>query len=294
MKHAIFIFLSLAFSCLPIISLATPAKAEQKEVSNILELCEAFNEKGLWLDDSGNCDNFSTSQTSLNTSRYLVFNEAMILKNLEIKYSGNLTPIKIQENGSLVINGGYYSSSNCFIWIQYYLGTKQYVSNTSPTIYSGTFEANLSRETSKYAPSPVCVVDDGKMTKEDVKEAIINFLPTSYHFQDTVSGTDLTEIPDEYIKKGKMNIDKNSDNYNDIWYLDMLIVSVMPDEEGSTGLEGATEKQETGKEEEIENPNTLDTGLLRYVVIFTISAVVLFTTINREEKLFNTYKKHKQ
>lgn len=295
MKRTIFIGLSLIFSCFCALFLTAPSRAESKEVTTILELCSSFDSNGVWLNEKGTCDDYTDSQTALETNRYLEFKESLTLKDVDIEYNGQGAPILVRGNSSVTINGGTYSSPNCFIWIQYDPSTKQYADGTSTVIDAGTFEATLSTASSKYAPSPVCVVDNWQMTLKDAKDAILNYLPKGYHFYDIETGISFETIPDEYILKGSVNADKNPDIFDSVWYLKSRIIAVAPNkEEQSSGSNNSSDGEKEEPEEEIENPNTLDSGILGYVVLFTISAVVLFTTFYRGSNQANTYKKHKQ
>lgn len=296
MKQIVSIIFSFVLSFFCAFVASAPANATQKEITSILELCETMKESGSWLTDDGSCEGFTYTQTDYILNREIFLDDEFTLGDLNITFKGRTTPINIKSNGNLTINGGHYTSPHCFIWIQYNPETGTYDKITDMNVNAGTFEADLSKENSLYAPSPVCVMDRENMTIKEAKEAIKNYLPEGYHFYDPETGKSFQNLEDADILKGEANIDKDPAELTSTWYLKARIVTVVPDEDEpiTDPEEPKEEPKETEPEEEFENPETLDRGIQGYVVIFTMSIVVIFTTLYREKRQNNPYKKHKQ
>ncbi len=273
-------------------------------IDNVLDLCKITLSHGHWINDEGNCDKYLATQTSATLNRIIYIEDDIILKDLDLTFKTANAVFLMRGSGKLTIEGGHYASPNCIIYIQY-KNTDipfYYVPITTFTINSGVFEATVETSDSEDAPSPVCVKSTNKMTEAETRAVIDGYLPKGRHFVDmgaTTKSRDIDEMMDSAeipIEEGQIHIQKDRREKDEAKYLKTKIVEVV-DEDFNDNEEEPEHKEEDNKEaveeepakeeQEISNPNTIDAGFFRYVVIFTFSFVVIFTTKYRGDKQNN-------
>jgi len=275
--------------------------SEHIVIDSVLDLCEISLNHGYWINDEGNCNDYSVGQRDATLNRAIYIEDNVVLKDLNLTFKKPNAVFYIMENGKLTIDGGHYTSPSCIIYIQYnnLEPTTYYVPKTTFAIDSGIFEATAEILESEESPSPVCVISPIRLTEQEARTVISDYLPTGRHFVNmeqtrrTLSGE--TEYETISIEDGFVHIQKNLREKDEIKYLSTKIVEVVkedaeenekePEQEGSINDE--RQEQSSLTEEEIENPNTYDAGLRFYVVIFTVSFVVIFATKYRGKKQVN-------
>ena len=215
-------------------------------IDNFLSLCQAVIANGDWLDDSGTCDAYTSTQTAATLIRYIYVTGDWILKDLDLTFIRTGTPFIIR-SGSLTIDGGHYTSPNCVVWIQYRDG--EYIPDTKVTINSGTFEATVTTTYSDESPSPVCLATPYSVTAAEAQRIIDGYLPAGKKFVNlttqlrTVSTTPATNSIENGT--GYVRIDKNPENRNEVKYLKTTRVAVIGEEPESTPEEPTTTEEPT-------------------------------------------------
>ncbi|MBR3320219.1 hypothetical protein IKG20_02850 [Candidatus Saccharibacteria bacterium] len=244
-----------AFACF---SLA-PASATNKPIiiNNVLELCQAVMADGFWLDRSGTCDAYSDSQTSATIDRSIYTTSNLVLKDLNLTFTHSKSPFIIRSGGSITIDGGFYSSSNCVIWIQYYNDSNPayYVPNTSIIINSGTFEASVTTKNSADSPSPVCLITSTPVTTDEAQKIIAGYLPAGKKFVNVASSLRATRATtdDIEIESGYAHVNKNEDVRDEVKYIKSTRVAVIGDTIPEPGPEPETEPEPVPEESEEES-----------------------------------------
>ena len=228
---------ALATASVPVISNQTVSAngATPLVIDNILSLCQAVMAGGNWLDDSGTCDAYASTQTAATLTRYIYVTGDWIFKDLDLTFTRSNTPFVISD-GSLTVDGGHYTSPSCVVWIQYRDG--YYVPLTSVTINSGIFEATVSTTKSADSPSPVCLITPSTVTTTEAQRIINNYLPAGKKFVNLATrlrttSTASTASPIE-TDTGYAHIHKDPNELDEVKYLKTTRVAVIDEEPEST------------------------------------------------------------
>ncbi|MBR2695544.1 hypothetical protein IKE86_01360 [Candidatus Saccharibacteria bacterium] len=258
-----FFALTMLAAIVPVQPVSANGSAAPIVIDNVLDLCQNLLNHGDWLDDSGTCDAFTSTQTAATIVRLIYIRDDIILKNLNLTFLRPNSPFIIRDGGRLTIDGGHYTSPNCVVWIQYDNNSTPgyYVPTTTIQINSGVFEATVETMYSAEAPSPVCVSSRYPLTAAETASVINNYLPTGRRFVDVAprlrtlqnSNAVSNEIPSD---DGFAHTDKVEENRETIKYLKTTMVAVVGDE-GQGGEEPVSEEPETPEPAKTEEPTVI-------------------------------------
>ncbi|MBR3595143.1 hypothetical protein IKL45_02825 [Candidatus Saccharibacteria bacterium] len=213
--------LALTAATLPVSTVsATPATYE---FNNILDLCLYVQSNGHWFNDANDCSIYANTQTSVVMDyRLLEIDDPVVFNNLDITFTRPNNPFSFRNSGSLTINGGYYSSPSCVLWMNY---DNRYTPATFTNriiINSGIFTANSTSTSSDAPASPVCLISPIPVDASRIDAVINSYLPAGKTFQE-VSTTRRTLR----ANSGTAHVDKTYSNVEGIQYLSSRSVAVV-------------------------------------------------------------------
>jgi len=231
----------------------TPASAtgDRYDITNIREFCEYFkvesDSRVIWpTDECTTLTKISGGDTfvTFNRTLYVRGSDIVTIYGLDMTYNGRFMPIRIEEDGKLILDGVKMTSNDC-LFIADYRRDKGIYTPTGIEIRSGVFTA-IEGE----VRSPFCAIYSASDKPYDPEAALKIFLAENSYYADVRTGRELVLKDGKDLGLGVHNFQpKDPDDKLPTYYINWYTILVLE-------REGRGEVEEPEPEPEPETPET--------------------------------------